>query len=555
MVIQKSLTDFPKAWTFGNYLDQDAQTAYLGIHYPMRGKQALRPLVLALSDCDRPNVVANALIDCGSDFDGTIDVATLKSRLARPSLVQGIYTRKMGVVGGGFITANGMHGHISDHVLPDPVTLKKLQKRTGTRGSLADWEKHVARRAYESSYCMFAIMQALAASILGRVFEGGDEGFLINLAGDSSRGKTTVLQAGQSVIGAGDKLSSWDQTYRSMAEEAAAFSDILLAIDDLDKMKGKSNFMKEFPTLLHMLVSGDSKLYSEVVKGSLPDLNWQFCGLTCARKPFAELAAETGNITEANIRVRCLDMLVPSPEEGGIWDRYEGDTPSSALSDQLKVATSQFHGALMPSWLDALYGNPAAITDAKELIEYYCEQDGFGGSDGISTRVNKKFGLVYAAGILAEEAGLIAWPRETMLEVVQQLNRNSLSCLYEQPQKIRDGIAAIQALCRDKACPVFQDQNQPCFDDRKSAEYYVSTKGNRRNLNIMKSKFDQIFRSNHVAQAAREILKKESIIPSGRSTTTTFQRRISIGRYKKSDRKIRYMKIDIDKLLKMGTKM
>jgi uncharacterized protein (DUF927 family) len=535
----------PEIWRFGNYLDARGQAAYLVIHYPIRGRLAPKPLVLSLNKAEQPSAVMQELVNAGADIDPKRDQEALNRRLVRDELEDGIFLQKLGYNEGLFVTPDGTYGDDTIRVVASPVILERAQRLFGRKGTLKSWIENVAEPGEKSAYIMFGIMMAFAAAILARVFEGGDEGFLVNYAGGSSRGKTTALMAARSVSGPGNVLSSWEQSIRSLSEEAAAFSDNLMPIDDLDKISSKPGFSRDFTATTHMLTSGEARKYSVAVKEQLPDLHWSFCGMTGAGTTVEELARAHRHRREDHERVRCLDIEIPESASGGIWDNPDKDDSPRDLTDQMKVATTEHYGTALPVWLKRVVGNEKVIAQARKLIDFYLNEAALDEADNIGHRVAKKFGIVYAAGILAARAGILPWDRDDILEVVRDLHRNAQTALHSEADQVARGIEKVLCEIKEGKLPRKRKGKTPIFQSEAGANAFLRSDDSNTMLFIDAERFDRTFVTDTVAKVVRERLIKAGAVRTPGASAITQQVRIRI---KDKEFKKRYLVIDLERL-------
>jgi len=95
-------------------------------------------------------------------------------------------------------------------------------------GSLEGWRARIAAKAPSNPLLMVAIAAAFAGPLLKRCnLEGGG----LHFVGDSSTGKTTLIEASCSIWGGAGFKRSWRATSNGMEGAAAIFNDCLLALD------------------------------------------------------------------------------------------------------------------------------------------------------------------------------------------------------------------------------------------------------------------------------------------------------------------------------------
>lgn len=101
-----------------------------------------------------------------------------------------------------------------------------------TGGSLQAWQADISARAVGNPLLVLALSAAFAGPMLARCnAEGGG----VHFVGDSSTGKTTLLEAGCSVWGGSNYRRSWRATANGMEGAAAMFNDCLLALDEISE--------------------------------------------------------------------------------------------------------------------------------------------------------------------------------------------------------------------------------------------------------------------------------------------------------------------------------
>ncbi|QXP83019.1 DUF927 domain-containing protein [Methylococcus sp. Mc7] len=101
-----------------------------------------------------------------------------------------------------------------------------------TAGTLDGWQAEIAGRAAGNPLLMLALSAAFAGPLLAKC--NAESGGL-HFVGDSSTGKTTLLEAACSVWGGQNYRRSWRATANGMEGAAAMFNDGLLALDEISE--------------------------------------------------------------------------------------------------------------------------------------------------------------------------------------------------------------------------------------------------------------------------------------------------------------------------------
>jgi uncharacterized protein (DUF927 family) len=104
-------------------------------------------------------------------------------------------------------------------------------------------------------------MLALAAPLVRH--SNLPESAIFNFVGPSGTGKTTAVLAAASVLGSVDQLGDWNSRDRALHEYAAAGSDLLVVLDDMERFRPDSGRrLNALSSRLHVLTAGTSTGYS-----------------------------------------------------------------------------------------------------------------------------------------------------------------------------------------------------------------------------------------------------------------------------------------------------
>lgn len=123
------------------------------------------------------------------------------------------------------------------------------------RGSLKDWQAGVSTLASGHVLAVLAISAALAGPLLHLA---GQEGGGLHFHGQSSRGKTTLLQVAASVWGRGNSpgyVRAWRATANGLEGAAASATDTVLPLDEFGQVDGR-----EAGAVLYSLSNGGGKV-------------------------------------------------------------------------------------------------------------------------------------------------------------------------------------------------------------------------------------------------------------------------------------------------------
>ena len=173
--------------------------------------------------------------------------------------------------------------------------------------------------------------------------EGGGLHFL----GDSSTGKTTLLEAGCSVWGGPNYRRSWRATANGMEGVAALFNDCLLALDEISECDPR-----EVGAIVYALGNGRGKQRAGRTGHARAITRWRCLILSSGERTIATTMQEGGHRAKAGQAVRLLD--IPAARAFGAWDTLHGLPSGTAFSDAIKRAAVKHHGHAGRAFLEKL---------------------------------------------------------------------------------------------------------------------------------------------------------------------------------------------------------
>jgi putative DNA primase/helicase len=281
------------------------------------------------------------------------------------------------------------------------------------KGTLDGWRAEVAGRCTGNSRLSFGVSASFAAVLLHLA---GDEGGGINLRGESSKGKTTIIDAAASVCGAPSKtgahsnVRAWRSTSNALESTAAAHNHMLLPMDEMGQADPK-----ELGETLYMLANGSGKSRARAGGGNRPSETWLTLVLSSSEESAGSLMAQAGKRVKAGQEVRLLDVPAVVPGGFGCFDVLHGEADGAAFSQAMRRAVTTHYGTAAPAFLEWLAARLAREPDfaAQVLLPRvrafkaaYLPRS----ADGQVHRAADRFALVAVAGEMATEAGITGWP-------------------------------------------------------------------------------------------------------------------------------------------------
>ena len=274
------------------------------------------------------------------------------------------------------------------------------REQFGSAGTLEGWRQSVALPCQRNPVLQLALSVAFAGPLLklARLQEFGGAG--IHLNGDSSRGKTTGLQAASSVWGAPDFMRSWRATANGMEATAAALNDTLLCLDEIGECSPH-----EIGAIVYAISNGHGKQRANVHGGARDTARWRVIALSSGEHSLAMHMAEAGHRVKAGQEARLLDVPATGRTHGA-FDDLHGYSDGRAFADAMKQATAQHYGHAGPAMVGLL------LKETRDLPGLWAKATDlplFAATDGLHKRAAAVFALVGMAGELATEYGLTGW--------------------------------------------------------------------------------------------------------------------------------------------------
>ena len=235
------------------------------------------------------------------------------------------------------------------------------------------------------------------------------------LYADTTIGKTRLLYATSALWGApfqaGSISTSWNATSIAIQELAAQRHGAMLGLDEVNKAGyGAAAQAEAVVKTVFGIASGDARIRS----GELDTRYVRVALLSTTNKPIKEFAVDPSNAAPAE--VRCITIPVDTGSGFGCWEHLpRGFTTGAEASNALLAELSADHGWIARKWVRRLArelrrdgeGVRARIAD---LMAKYLAQ-AVPGADGEVYRRATQFAVVYAAGQLACDWGILPFRR------------------------------------------------------------------------------------------------------------------------------------------------
>ncbi len=276
-------------------------------------------------------------------------------------------------------------------------------------GTLDGWQSEIAARAVGNPLLLLALSAAFAGPLLMRCnAEGGG----VHFVGDSSTGKTTLLEAGCSVWGGANYRRSWRATANGMEGAAALFNDCLLALDEISECDPR-----EVGAIVYALGNGRGKQRAGRTGSARAITRWRCFVVSTGERTIATAMQEGGHRAKAGQAVRLLD--IPAARVHGAWDTLHGLPSGTAFSDAIKRASVTHHGYAGRTFLERLTRDGqdfCALLERFKALPRFSAEDG----EGQDKRAAGRFAMLALAGEVATEYGITGWPEGAALNAAAE---------------------------------------------------------------------------------------------------------------------------------------
>jgi len=268
------------------------------------------------------------------------------------------------------------------------------------RGSLQDWQESLGKLASGHALPVLAISTALAGTLLHLA---GQEGGGVNFFGQSSRGKTTLLQMAASVWGRGGSpgyVRAWRATANGLEGAAASASDTVLVLDELGQIEAR-----DAAAALYSLSNGGGKVRAARDGAMREPKSWRVLTLSTGELATeAKLSEDRGRKARAGQLVRMLD--IPTDRGFGVFDHAGPGNDAGALAKQFKQAAISAYGTAGPAFVQRLIAEQVTGVEVRAIIAEFVAAHVRPGADGQIDRAAQRLGMIAAAGELATKLGV-----------------------------------------------------------------------------------------------------------------------------------------------------
>ena len=309
-----------------------------------------------------------------------------------------------------------------------------------SKGTLEQWQRHVALPAVHSTRLMLVLSAAFAAPL---VKVSGLQNFGINIFGKAKVGKTTALLVGASAIGIGTErdLPNWNSTSNAFLEMARCFRDLLLPANEVGLLAGRRrDAYTPIRERTYAFSEGRdrARLSSSTMATTWANLSWQGIFASTSEYSFNDYAAFSGETRGSGEFARCLDVAAVEKGHTTVFDSYPKDVETKRRKrwartqlTKLRKNCARFHGTALEPYIACLIAISGQLP--KKVGEHcatFMKTVRAMHLDGALEHAGRNFALIYAGGCMAIEANVLPWTTAAVFEAVK-------ACFVAAVQDIR----------------------------------------------------------------------------------------------------------------------
>ena len=346
--------------------------------------------------------------------------------------------KKLGWHKNAFILPDQTIGKTDSPLLYDNENARDCKLKAA--GAISDWQREIASYCEGNPLLTLAVSLAFTGPLVSLMGLSENVGF--HFYGDSSLGKSTLMNVACSVYGKPSEFKgSWRTTDNALEDTAALHSDMLLALDELNEANPLT-----IEGIIYMVGNGKGKNRSGPDYAKKKTQRWNLAFLSNGEKTIDDYLGSIGKSVNGGVHMRFLSLPASQHEDealkkrNGIYTDTHNFINGAALSDHLNKACEKYHGEPFLEFIKQL-----TSTDLGELIKVhhaeiasYREQ--FLGNDagGQAVRAFQKFALVGLAGELASTFGITGWSEGHSI--------NSAISLFKMWVNIRGGTGNVEEI-------------------------------------------------------------------------------------------------------------
>lgn len=236
-----------------------------------------------------------------------------------------------------------------------------VESAVNTKGSLEDWKEKIAKSAIGNSRLVLALSAGFAGPLLKLM---NHENIGIHFKGNSSLGKSTATEVGNSIWDSPSGIRTYRATANGLEGTAALHNDRILCLDELSQCAPQ-----EAGQVIYMLGNGMSKGRANQQGLAKKQVTWRLVFLSNGEEGLAQLLREIGKKVKAGQEVRLIEIPADTTIHG-LFENLHGFEGGADFSTYLKDMCSKYYGTAAVAFLRRLIEN---IEEAVGYVKTICD--------------------------------------------------------------------------------------------------------------------------------------------------------------------------------------
>jgi hypothetical protein len=272
------------------------------------------------------------------------------------------------------------------------------------RGTLAEWLREVGTPLTGQNLPIIAVLGALAAPLLK--FSGETHNFGFEFFGPPATGKTTCLTLMASIAGEADHIPTFNATDAGHEGMFAEHQDVGFPIDEANLADRRDQ--DALIRWIFRMANGTPRITAHQ-----PDrAQHRFIFATTANAPFYQSINNAHSDTHAAALQRLFPLQIANTSLG-VFDKVPDGFATTGefalyLAGAIARQTGHTYRAMLQTLVEELgAGEEILPTKIRQSIHRFAEAVGVIGSPQGVSRASTAFGLLYAAGRIAKEHGIV----------------------------------------------------------------------------------------------------------------------------------------------------
>jgi putative DNA primase/helicase len=310
-----------------------------------------------------------------------------------------------------FVLPDRTFGTAQDEIVR--LDVEPPPKIYAARGSLEEWRHEVAARCVGNSRLLLSVSASFVAPLLGLT---RDEGGALSWNAETSRGKTTLLDAAASSWGPPSKsyrdafTRTWNTTHSALEATACGHNHTFLPIDEIGEADPAI-----LEGIIYMVGGGVGRTRALPSGGNRQTASFLTFILSTGELTASRMIERAGKHAKAGIESRFLDVAAEIAGGFGVFEQLHGTPNGDAFAQALRKAVLENHGTAGPAFVAWLTEQVAIVPDFVAIevlapLASWLKDHVPPGADGQVQRAARRLGMIAVAGELATRLGVTAWP-------------------------------------------------------------------------------------------------------------------------------------------------